>query len=391
MVMMITSISSPTFFHGFNPCVFFVGAGIPRVDLSLKLPSPSGKRNPKTRPLGPGCEINYRLTYRAKIELKKALIEVKSGLRLKTLRTSIFFCLFTYDTSFLKRKQVVVNGDVESNPGPTTSIESYRAAIGRYSGRAKYISKKSNMQKVPWTDMLILFLVVLLLVILYATVIALMYSCFYYFMTLCFLTLMYGYSYLILYQGSELMSMSLHKIVKRNELKRKPSLPKGFKVATLIPCNYLDTLVLDGRCKRKCISKCKCICTCNYLDTSVLDGRVGKSFKQLNHIDNERIYKMVVSTASYIMSFTVIVFCLNFNYQFFCTNNKVDLCKHFVDNSSNTANNINDIEFHHLYHQNVLQILLTILCCFNFSYTLFSLKNKAYGISCRHHIKNNLE
>ena len=37
-----------------------------------------------------------------------------SGLRLKTLRTSPTKLIISYDTSFLKRKQVVMNGDVES-------------------------------------------------------------------------------------------------------------------------------------------------------------------------------------------------------------------------------------------------------------------------------------
>ena len=45
--------------------------------------------------------------------------------------------LLTYDTSFLKRSQVVINGDIESNPGPISSIEAYRAAIGRFYGKAK--------------------------------------------------------------------------------------------------------------------------------------------------------------------------------------------------------------------------------------------------------------
>merc|ERR1712227_765790 len=55
----------------------------------------------------------------------KMKIKIKSGQCLKMLRTSIFFCIRTYprrlimyDTSFLKRKQVIINGDIESNPGP---------------------------------------------------------------------------------------------------------------------------------------------------------------------------------------------------------------------------------------------------------------------------------
>ena len=82
----------------------------------------------------------------------KAISEIVSGQRLKTSRTSIFLCFneiesgryirllptkfscvrisptrsilaFTYDTSFLNRNQVVIDGDVESNPGPVDHIE----------------------------------------------------------------------------------------------------------------------------------------------------------------------------------------------------------------------------------------------------------------------------
>ena len=72
--------------------------------------------------------------------------EIESVICLKTLRTSIFICivlkgefgivyfdqlwcinssvlsvLFIYDTSFLKGRQVVIKGDVESNPGLVTN------------------------------------------------------------------------------------------------------------------------------------------------------------------------------------------------------------------------------------------------------------------------------
>ena len=48
--------------------------------------------------------------------------------------------LIGYDTSFLKRTHVVINGDVESNPGPIASAISHRVAIGRYYNRAVYLS-----------------------------------------------------------------------------------------------------------------------------------------------------------------------------------------------------------------------------------------------------------
>ena len=79
-----------------------------------------------------------------------------SGMCLKMLRTSIFLCsffsssptstffhfetipmklIYLYDTSSFKRKQLAIDGDVESNPGPVSSVESYRAAIGRHNGK----------------------------------------------------------------------------------------------------------------------------------------------------------------------------------------------------------------------------------------------------------------
>ena len=47
---------------------------------------------------------------------------------------------FPYDTSFLKRIEVVINGDVESNPGPIASAQLHRIAIGRYYNKAVYLS-----------------------------------------------------------------------------------------------------------------------------------------------------------------------------------------------------------------------------------------------------------
>ena len=44
---------------------------------------------------------------------------------------------FVYDISFLKRRKLIIDGDVESNPGPVSSVESYRAAIGRHNGKFK--------------------------------------------------------------------------------------------------------------------------------------------------------------------------------------------------------------------------------------------------------------
>ena len=53
--------------------------------------------------------------------------------------------VFSYDTSSLKRKQLVIDGDVESNPGPISSVEGYRAAIGRYYCKAVSLSQSIHV------------------------------------------------------------------------------------------------------------------------------------------------------------------------------------------------------------------------------------------------------
>ena len=41
------------------------------------------------------------------------------------------------DSSFLKRKQVVIDGDVESNPGPVDSVDNTPKSKGRPKGTLK--------------------------------------------------------------------------------------------------------------------------------------------------------------------------------------------------------------------------------------------------------------
>ena len=75
----------------------------------------------------------------------------KSNRNRSTFKDVIYIILprntknFAYETSFLKHGKLIIDGDVESNPGPITSIESYCAAIGRHDG--KFRSKgKINTQ-----------------------------------------------------------------------------------------------------------------------------------------------------------------------------------------------------------------------------------------------------
>ena len=51
-----------------------------------------------------------------------------------------------YDTSFLNRKKVVIDGDVECNPGPIASVQAHRTAIGTYYNKAIFLSNPSDQQ-----------------------------------------------------------------------------------------------------------------------------------------------------------------------------------------------------------------------------------------------------
>ena len=69
-----------------------------------------------------------------------------------------------------------MNGDVESNPGPISSVETYRAAIGRFAGKARNISKNSTSKNVKCIDTaLLLFLLIFIQVFLYVTFVSTMF------------------------------------------------------------------------------------------------------------------------------------------------------------------------------------------------------------------------
>ena len=151
--------------------------------------------------------------------------------------------------------------------------------------------------------------------------------------------------YWLIQHGSDILSSSSHRMAKRRELMRNPSLPKGLKVCPLIPCNYLATYVVDGRCKRKC--KCESKCYCNYLDTFVLDGRDGQTYSYYNNINYERLNWLLVSICSYMFLLTVVLFSVRLSYQFCCTDKSIDIFENFA---------------------------------LNFGYILWCMKKKGYGI-----------
>ena len=140
------------------------------------------------------------------------------------------------------------------------SIEAYRASIGRFSGKAKYLSQAKACQSLKGIDpALLLFLVMLLEVLLYGLIFMTMIVCFSYITALLMLIVAYGYSLWIVKCCSELLSLTVQKVVKNTELMGDPSRPDGIKVHPLIPCSYLDNIVLHGSCR--------------FLDASALDGR----------------------------------------------------------------------------------------------------------------------
>ena len=138
------------------------------------------------------------------------------------------------------------------------SIEAYRAAIGRFSRKAKYSSLSSTSKKDQCVDVLVfIFLVTLWLLVLYGLVLTTMYEYFHYMILFLIVVSIYTYSFWIIMKCSDILSTTHEKMAKRCELMKSPRPSQGTKVFSLVPCNYLDTFLVDGRCK--------------YLDASVLD------------------------------------------------------------------------------------------------------------------------
>ena len=96
-------------------------------------------------------------------------------------------------------------------------------------------------KKVKWGDTTVfLFLLMIFLMITYRFIVTGIYLYFHYLMAFLLLTVAYGYAYWIIYHCSELLSMTIRNMAKRNVAMRKTS-------HTLIYCRNLDTFVLDGR------------------------------------------------------------------------------------------------------------------------------------------------
>ena len=169
-----------------------------------------------------------------------------------------------------------------------TSIEAHRAAIGRFSRKAKCFSLSNTLKKNELVDVvLFMFLVTLWLVTLYGLVLTTMHQYFHYIAFFLMVTVMYSYSLWILKNTSDILCANVEKMA-RTELMRAPS-PSGIKDFPLTPCIYLDTYVVDGRFK--------------YLDTSVLDDGYWKPLKMT--IESK---KLMISVKKHVLQFLYICY-----------------------------------------------------------------------------------
>ena len=139
------------------------------------------------------------------------------------------------------------------------SIEAHRASIGRFSRKVKYSSSlSSTLKKNEFVDVaLFILLLTILLVALYGLVLITLYKCYPFIDVILMVVSIYSSLFCMIRNTSDILSTTFEKMARQNELMRAPMPSKEIKDFPLIPCSYLNTFVMDGRCK--------------YLDTSVLD------------------------------------------------------------------------------------------------------------------------
>ena len=158
------------------------------------------------------------------------------------------------------------------------SIEAHRAAIGRFTGKSRIITQTNTINNVQWIDLaLFVVFMILIQIILYSLLIATILTLIFTALTLIFTTLTlifipYHIILLLVLTTANNLSNWFRKKSKL-ELMRNSSPPKGVKVHALIPCTYLDTFVLDGRCNLDTYSVLE---GGTFLDL-FLEGRDGKT------------------------------------------------------------------------------------------------------------------
>ena len=218
------------------------------------------------------------------------------------------------------------------------SIEAYRAAIGRFNGKAK---KSSKFQTIPPTEItMFLFLMTLLLVIIYGLSIAFIFSG-------LFMNLMmtYGYILTIICFSTDLLAISFQKMAITERVFRKTSLPSGVKVHTLIRGRYLDTFVLDGRDGKSDPET-------DERDTEIDVKLCSTENNSIKSIDSGKIYKMFVNAVHNTILFGIMLLTVNLIFHVSKNGNR-------LGNYSNHATNTTScLERYCLNHLKLGQLLI---------------------------------
>ena len=124
------------------------------------------------------------------------------------------------------------------------SIEAYRAAIGRFYGKAKKGEKRSTT--VGNCVMTFSFLVIFLLIIFYGLLIEMMYTYHIYVPYLIMLLMTYSVSLVMIFVFSDSLSL----IFQRNVNSKNVLMRKSVVDETLVQCRNVDTYVIDGRARQ---------------------------------------------------------------------------------------------------------------------------------------------
>ena len=210
------------------------------------------------------------------------------------------------------------------------SIEAYRATVGRFRGKS---TKSNKMNANQSTEVPMFLFVMTLMLLLFYGIVILCAIFFFYYMVPLILVAMYGYTLSIFCVSTDLLGITVIKMGKRDELMRKPSPSKGIKDHSLIPYNYLNTYVFDGRC-------------------SYGKGAEGKS--QLN-LNRPKIRKLFFTLTKCIQKFSC--FLCNFIICTSCVN--IALAIHSKMNNVQHINALTvSLELYSLCHLKLAQLLV---------------------------------
>ena len=197
-----------------------------------------------------------------------------------------------YDTSFLRRLKCVIDG-IESNPGPTSSVESYRASIGHFYSKARKIGKSnicSNEQLVNIT--LFLYLIMFLPLIIYGLTVTTIYHFPHFLTFFVAIVIVYGYPIMIICISLDLVAHKFEKFSNNNRLFRKPN-------GMLVHYKYKDTFLLDGRDRNRFVQMNLCLGN---------EGIFWLTDEKPCIIDNVRMYRAIVNLVSFMLHLSGLLF-----------------------------------------------------------------------------------